>query len=43
MMLVCVLLLHAWKGMVDGNSFVKAGWVHQLKAYLFKHETETRW
>ena len=29
--------------MVDGNSFVKAGWVHQLKAHLFKHEAETHW
>ena len=29
--------------MLGGNSFVKAGWVHDLRAHWFKHPTEDRW
>ena len=29
--------------MVGGDSFVKAGWVHSLRAHLFKHLTGDRW
>lgn len=25
----------AWKGMLDGGCFMRAGWVHQLKLYRF--------
>ena len=29
--------------MLGGNSFVKAGWVHDLRAHRFKHSTEDCW
>ena len=29
------LILQAWKGMLDGDSFIKAGWVHNLRLYQF--------
>lgn len=25
----------AWKGMLDGNNFLKAGWVHGLKLHEY--------
>ena len=28
---------------VGGDSFVKAGWVHSLRAHLFKHPTGDCW
>ena len=29
--------------MLGGDSFVKAGWVHHLRAHLFKHSSGDRW
>ena len=29
--------------MLDGDSFVMAGWVHNLRAHLFKHNGDQRW
>ena len=29
--------------MLGGDSFVKAGWVHGLKAHVFKNPTGDRW
>lgn len=29
-------MFEAWKGMLDGNSFLKAGWVHGLKLHQYK-------
>ena len=26
----------AWKGMLDGNNFVRAGWVHALKLHQYQ-------
>ena len=45
----CILYLtitcytQSWKGMLGGDSFVKAGWVHALKAHLFRHTSGCRW
>ena len=33
----------SWKAMLGGDSFVKAGWVHGLKAHVFKNPTGDRW
>ena len=43
-----VLLWHlylskqAWKGMLDGGCFIRAGWVHELKIYCYTAEEEQR-
>jgi len=29
------LMLQAWKGMLDGDNFLKAGWVHNLRLHQF--------
>ena len=29
--------------MLGGDSFVKADWVHDLRAHQFKHSTEDHW
>ena len=28
-----IILIQAWKGMLDGESFLKAGWIHGLKLH----------
>ena len=28
-------IFQTWKGMLDGDSFIKAGWVHNLRFYQF--------
>ena len=29
--------------MLGGDSFVRAGWVHSLRSYTFKHKSGDRW
>ena len=36
------LILQAWKGMLDGDSFIKAGWVHNLRLYQFSSADDLR-
>ena len=33
---IFVHFLQAWKGMLDGNSFIFAGWVHDLLLHTFQ-------
>ena len=33
----------SWKGMIGGDSFVKAGWVHSLRAHSFKTSDGDCW
>ena len=33
---IFVHFLQAWKGMLDGNGFVSAGWVHDLLLHTFQ-------
>ena len=35
-------ILQAWKGMLDGDSFIKAGWVHNLRLYQFSSADDLR-
>ena len=36
------LILQAWKGMLDGDSFIKVGWVHNLRLYQFSSADDLR-
>ena len=30
-----IILIQAWKGMLDGESILKAGWLHGMKLHSF--------
>ncbi len=36
------IVVQAWKAMVVGDSFMKAGWVHDMRAHVFSHQNEER-
>ena len=36
------VVVQAWKAMVGGDSFMKAGWVHDMRAHVFSHQNEER-
>ena len=36
------IVVQAWKAMVGGDSFMKAGWVHDMRAHVFSHQNEER-
>ena len=36
------LTLQTWKGMLDGDSFFKAGWFHNLRLYQFSSADDLR-
>ena len=39
----CIFLNQSWKGMIGGDSFVKTGWVHSLRAHSFKTSDGDCW
>ncbi len=36
------IVVQAWKAMVGGDCFMKAGWVHDMRAHVFSHQNEER-
>ncbi len=36
------IVVQAWKAMVGGDSFMKAGWFHDMRAHVFSHQNEER-
>lgn len=37
------LFAQSWKAMLGADSFVKAGWVHSLRAHQYSYNTKEHW